>query len=311
MVQFKQLPFSPKGTKGWPWRQKTQIASEWCSDFKNWPKISIITPSYNQAEFLEKTIRSVLLQNYPNLEYLVIDGGSTDGSIAIIEKYSPWLNYWVSEKDEGQSHAINKGMQHATGDIIAWLNSDDYYHPRALLTVSEHLQTDQPGWLIGACDVKRHKGLKIETRLPPEAIDDCFLYWVNLWFAQPSTFWNRKMYDRIGGLNQSYHFIMDVDYWHRMYLITEPVLTHQSLSTYLVHEQAKTVDQLSASNQELTQWLSGRLFNLDAGLQRQRINQIYTELINLQLELDRIKRKKLLNRAKRHMQNLYALIQGV
>ena len=108
-------------------------------DGKTWPKISIVTPSYNQGEFIERTIRSVLLQGYPNLEYIIIDGGSTDRSVELIGKYEPFIRYWVSEPDKGQSNAINKGFQHASGGIFAWLNSDDIYLPGALVAVAKAL----------------------------------------------------------------------------------------------------------------------------------------------------------------------------
>ena len=99
-----------------------------------WPRISIVTPSFNQGQFIEETIRSILLQGYPNLEYIIIDGGSTDESVEIIKKYEPWLTYWVSEKDRGQAHAINKGLERCTGEILAYINSDDYYYPGCFCT---------------------------------------------------------------------------------------------------------------------------------------------------------------------------------
>ena len=108
-----------------------------------YPKITVVTPSFNQAQFLERTILSVLTQNYPNLEYIIIDGGSTDGSVEIIKKYESKLTYWVSEPHRGQSHAINKGWQRATGEIVAWLNSDDTYEPDAIRRVVEFLQKNQ------------------------------------------------------------------------------------------------------------------------------------------------------------------------
>ena len=115
---------------------------------KNFPKISIVTPSYNQAEFLERTILSVLNQDYPNLEYIIIDGGSTDGSVEIIKKYEKYLAYWVSEKDKGQSDAINKGFQKSTGDILAWLNSDDTYLSGTLFKVVKAFQENPNADLI-------------------------------------------------------------------------------------------------------------------------------------------------------------------
>src|SRR5205823_3046168 len=130
VFDLKLMPVSP-GRVGWPWTFQG-LPSAARNAERPWPRISVVTPSFNQGRFIEETIRSVLLQAYPNLEYIIIDGGSTDNTVEIIKKYEPGITYWVSEKDRGQSHAINKGFARATGDIFAWLCSDDVYAPGAL-----------------------------------------------------------------------------------------------------------------------------------------------------------------------------------
>src|SRR5687767_12795196 len=124
------LPEHSENKKGWPWNQETTFNPG--DSKKDWPKISIVTPSYNQGIFLEETLRSILLQNYPNLELIVIDGGSNDNSVEIIKKYEPWITYWITEKDRGQSDAINKGIRRTTGEILTWINSDDLLTPGSL-----------------------------------------------------------------------------------------------------------------------------------------------------------------------------------
>src|ERR1700692_4825128 len=118
-----ELPLPPIGRAGWPWTENCTLPDH-NQEYASWPRISIVTPSYNQGQFLEETIRSVLLQGYPNLEYFVIDGGSEDRSVEIIKQYQPWITYWVSERDRGQTDAINKGLGLSRGDIFNWLNSD-------------------------------------------------------------------------------------------------------------------------------------------------------------------------------------------
>ncbi|WP_183559891.1 glycosyltransferase family 2 protein [Mucilaginibacter sp. SP1R1] len=133
MPLLSQLPATDK--KGWPWNQ--EVGSNSYDSKSDWPKISIVTPSYNQGQFIEETIRSILLQNYPNLEYIIIDGGSSDDTVEIIKKYEPWITLWVSEKDKGQANAINKGVKKCTGDVFNWINSDDFLAPSALLNVGK------------------------------------------------------------------------------------------------------------------------------------------------------------------------------
>ena len=124
---LSELPPPPSGKTGWPWTEDSPPLPEQMSDGSQWPRISIVTPSYNYGQFIEETIRSVLLQGYPNLEYIIIDGGSTDNTVEIIQKYEKYLTYWVSETDAGQTDAINKGYKHCTGNIFAWINADDSY----------------------------------------------------------------------------------------------------------------------------------------------------------------------------------------
>jgi len=135
-LQLDDLPTPPPDRAGWPWTEQSLPLPPQQADGSPWPRLSVVTPSYQQAAFLEATIRSVLLQGYPNLEYIIIDGGSRDGSVEILEKYAPFLAYWVSEGDRGQAHALNKGFERATGDLIGWQNSDDTYEPNAFASAA-------------------------------------------------------------------------------------------------------------------------------------------------------------------------------
>ncbi len=236
-----QLPLVPAAKTGWPWTDACCDPSR-TSGERPWPRISVVTPSYNQGEFLEQTIRSVLLQDYPDIEYLIIDGGSRDNSPDIIRRYEPWLGYWVSEADRGQSHAINKGLQRATGDIVCWLNSDDYLAPNALLRVGEffrdHEATDV---LVGRAEILDANGRTVQTREAPQAMSGAvFIDWSNNWFAQQGTFWRRRVHDRIGWLREELHYVMDMELWWRMFANgCEFAATHDVLGVYRWHDSAK------------------------------------------------------------------------
>ena len=133
-----KLPAAPAGKTGWPWTVETSQLADTMPDGRPWPRISVVTPSFNQGQFIEEAIRSVLLQGYPNLEYIIVDGGSTDALIDIIRRYTPWISSWFSERDDGQSDAINKGLGVATGEIVSWLNSDDLVTPDAFQNRRQH-----------------------------------------------------------------------------------------------------------------------------------------------------------------------------
>ena len=140
---------SANKNNGCPWNEEIQKFSQTMLDGSPWRKISIVTPSFNQADFIEETIRSVICQGYPNLEYIIIDGGSTDGSVEIIKKYEEYLSYWVSEPDRGQAHAINKGISRITGDIFGWINSDDMLLPGSLSTIGKNHKGQEDKILLG------------------------------------------------------------------------------------------------------------------------------------------------------------------
>ena len=162
-----------------------------------YPRITIITPSYNQGQFIEETIQSVLNQGYPNLEYIIIDGGSTDQTVEIIKRYAAQIAYWVSEPDRGQTHAINKGLAQATGEILAYLNSDDYYLPGALHAVAKYFGCNpQVDLLHGCCRYVNEQGEPIGEQCGniqslAEILDLWGTWWKRRQFVQPEVFWTR------------------------------------------------------------------------------------------------------------------------
>jgi glycosyltransferase involved in cell wall biosynthesis len=208
---------------------------------KTLPKISVITPSFNQGEFLEKTITSVLEQNYPDLEYIIIDGGSTDNSVDIIKKYEKYLTYWVSEKDRGQADAINKGFKRAAGDILAWLNSDDFYYPNAFnYIVQAFRKFPDAGLYIGNGYITDKEGKVLHSYSNGVGFDVDVLINGQCYILQPSVFINRTAFDKIGYLDESLHYEMDVDYWIRTGREFDVVVMNEHLSAYRWYEDVKT-----------------------------------------------------------------------
>ncbi|OHX37129.1 hypothetical protein BJL95_20870 [Methylomonas sp. LWB] len=286
---LKELPLPNENKKGWPWTHESKLILDARSKDSPWPKISIITPSLNQGKFIEETIRSILLQNYPNLEYIVIDGGSTDNSIEIIKKYENWIHYWVSEKDEGQSHAINKGLEACTGDIIAWVNSDDTFANDTLFYVADKFNLNDANWLIGIANIIDESSNRVGFRNPPKDVtQETFLCWTGNWFPQQSTFWNRKMLELIGHLDISLHYVMDVDLWWKMTKRTSPIIENKVLSNYRVHNKSKTVFDNEKSNQELASWIYNN-FILNATNKYDNFIHILHRQIYLQSLIDRLK----------------------
>ena len=240
-LRLSELPAPPPGKTGWPWTEESEQLPDMMpgpsasSGQVPWPKVSIVTPSYNQGQFIEETIRSVLLQGYPNLEYIVIDGGSTDGSVDVISRYEPWLGYWTSEPDRGQSDAINKGWHKATGKILAWLNSDDVYMPGAVQSaVNAFLEQPEVGLVYGdAIKIDRDgEALGVyQTRKGVFQNVSWFKGRIPFSTPQPTTFMKSRVVRQVEYLDPDLHYSMDYDLFLR--------LSQMAPVAYLSRVQAK------------------------------------------------------------------------
>jgi glycosyltransferase involved in cell wall biosynthesis len=211
----------------------------------NLPKISIVTPSYNQAQFLEKTILSVLDQGYPKLQYIIMDGGSTDGSLKIIQKYEKFLHYYQSKVDGGQSAAINDGFKRASGQIFGWLNSDDSYIPGALKIVGEILNSNPDCmWCSGGQRTIRSNNRIIGINIPEDPLDtDFILKWPKKSIHQAATFWHASLWRKCGGLDTSLNYTMDLDLWLKFANHGFGIPIDKILSEATTHGKAKSVSR--------------------------------------------------------------------
>jgi glycosyltransferase involved in cell wall biosynthesis len=219
-------------------------------------KISVVTPSFNQGQYLEETILSVIEQNYPNLEYMVIDGGSSDNSLYIINKYNDRISYWVSEPDNGQSDAINKGFDRASGDILSWINSDDYYNPGTLDEVSKILDRNQNQLLFGNCKYYNEDNGKSWVSNVGSKFNSFRLPFDYNYLIQPSTFWTRKLWDSTGPLNENYHYGFDWEWILRASKDCEFIYNVNALSVYRLHSNQKTQSGGKIRSEELLEILS-------------------------------------------------------
>jgi glycosyltransferase involved in cell wall biosynthesis len=228
------------------------------------PKISIVTPSFNQGPFIERTIRSVLEQDWPNIEYIIIDAGSTDETVSIIEKYSDRLAYWVSEPDRGQTDAINKGLKRITGDIFAYINSDDFYYPGAFRAAATALPNgDAEGrsrkWAVGIGDHLDIHGTRVHLwkTLERWSDDRAFAVLAAPAVCQHATFWRTELLDQVGYFDESFHYGMDTEFMVRCLLEgNSPVLIDQIIGAQLLHADCKTMTGREPFDRERAELIS-------------------------------------------------------
>ena len=206
------------------------------------PKFTIVTPSYNQAHYLEETIQSVLDQGYPNLEYVVVDGGSKDNSVEVIRKYEKHISWWVSEKDKGQTDALNKGFARATGDVLGFINSDDTLKPGALHFAARHFERGEK-WIVGWVEFLEEGDCNFpQVWHDYEGVGDWF---VTNPIPQQGTFWTRDLWQQFGGFRDDLQLVFDYEFWMRLRFKARvfPKMVRRCLGTYRLHAQSKTCSQ--------------------------------------------------------------------
>ncbi len=281
------LPPPPPGKTGWPWTVESPQLPEVMPDGGPWPRISIVTPSYNQGQFIEETIRSLLLQGYPDIEYIVVDGGSSDGTVDIIARYEPWLAYWHSAQDNGQTDAINIGFEKATGEWLAYINSDDTYLLGALKAA---VSMAASAWVVGGCigtdATGRH--LRHFPPLSPTSRES----WLRMWergqtlqIAQPAVFWRSDVMKRLGPFSTQLEYVFDHEYFMRITeIFGKPSLCDLDLATYRMHPASLTCTRHRLFRKErietILEWImQGKIDRRISSIIKTRwaLTQIYAE----------------------------------
>lgn len=246
---IKELPPPPTARVGWPWTEATKVKNVYTVG-KEPPKVSIVIPSLNQASYIEESIRSVLLQAYPDLEFFIIDGGSTDGTVELIKKYEKWLSGWVSEPDEGQSHAINNGLSLCTGDFFNWHNADDVLTQGSLLTtaqaLADHAQASYVTGYIKTID-ETSRILSVNDGHPSLKGKSGFLHDVQSCFSalkagcQPGALMRTDLVNELGGIDKGIHYCMDVDLLLRLMTKGPAYHVDYPVVNFRLHNNSKTI----------------------------------------------------------------------
>jgi glycosyltransferase involved in cell wall biosynthesis len=255
----------------------------------SYPKITIITPSYNQGNYIEETILSVINQDYPNIEYIVIDGGSTDNTTEVIGKYADRITYWVSEPDQGQPDAINKGLKKATGDIIAFINSDDYYEPGIFKFIAEEYNKGHQ-WIIGA--VRNFRVETGESHIVKQKANNKLIDWLmrSNENHQPGNFWSRNMFVKAGLMDETLQYSFDWDYWLKFIVngFTPSVFNEKTVAHFRLHNESKTVKHWRKFNQEYVYLIDKYKKGLPASEVKRADKEVKELLLNEKIVFGRI-----------------------
>ena len=280
--RLSDLPVPASGKTGWPWTEESSRLPETMPNGLRWPRITIITPSYNQGQFIEETIRSILLQGYPDLEYFVLDGGSTDNSVEIIRKYSPWLDYWTSERDGGQSNAVNRGLRMGTGPHATWINSDDLLCKNALFDHASAMGFDKNVVYVGICRYLDECGNFSSLHSGRIRSLEELLQIRTIWHGggsidQPAVLFPRELFISVGGLDPDNHIAMDYDLWGKFFLAgVRFQYTGIRFGAFRQHPEQKTFDGLVTTQSMLT--VAAKLVRAADLLSAERKNEILAEL---------------------------------
>ncbi|HEX8429497.1 glycosyltransferase family 2 protein [Hymenobacter sp.] len=263
MLDLSSLPPVPADKQIWPWTADAAVVEE---SVNSLPFISIITPSYNQGQYLEETIRSIIAQNYPNYELIIVDAGSTDNTLDVIRLYEPWITYWVSEKDRGQSHAIQKGLVQVKGDIVNWINSDDLVAPGAFYRIAAEFDLTRYDVICGRCDYFTGDITQLDMRGMRMKVEETVGDTINFQqINQPSTFFKASVLKELG-VDEQFRYTMDLDLWFRYLLIAgqERILLSDNLFSYFrLHETSKTVAEGSHFVQDTQKVLYNILYSVE------------------------------------------------
>lgn len=282
------LPLPPEGRTGWPWTTASSQLPDQMENGRPWPKLSIVTPSYNQGQYLEETIRSVLLQGYPNLEYIIMDGGSADQSPQIIRKYARWLSHFAIKKDRGQADAINGGLNRAEGDWLCFINSDDVYESGALANTIVYLVRsgcDPTKLVLAAGHVTDYRAGSPAVVAQNREFGS-IAHWVagGVSIHQPGTLWSRTLWKLAGPFPTSHDFTFDRFFFARARALNaEYVHLDFKIARFRIHDESKTVRDAQLFDDDWQNGLSNLIATFPPSAQREAINALFTKRVASEL----------------------------